>query len=543
MIRDLLEDPTLTWLWKELQVRRRHGLPPANDTRSLEAVVVLGGGTAGYLSALTLRQAFPNVRITVVESPHVPIIGVGEATVPTMLPFLHKRLGIDISEFYKCVQPTWKQGIRFEWGRPAPYHFNAPFDWDNDSIGILGSLGTTKSINEMTIQAMLMDANRVPIVRRADGKYVSLLRHVPIAYHLDNKRFVTYLRSLLERRAIARLEVTIKDVEVAANGRPGIEALVTEDGTRIGADLFVDCSGFHAKLLEKALGVPFDSFQSSLFTNSAIVFELDHGGTIKPYTTATTMNAGWTWNIPQVESDHCGYVFSDAFLTPDAAIEEIGQRFGETVSQPRVVKFRAGCARSAWIGNTVAIGNAQGFVEPLESSGLLMITASLELLVDALSGYPESDAGRTCFNERITRLWDGLRWFLALHYKFNQRLDTDFWRHARHDTDVSGADDAINLYRSRSPLRFRRSELMRQVPLFYSVAGTDTILLGQGVETQSDYEADTVAWTARRNKVANVVQSSITMSEALELEGLDAVLKREYGPKHRAVGSSPPVSA
>jgi tryptophan 7-halogenase len=523
MIRDLLEDPTLAWLWSDLRVRRRYGTPSSSETECLQTVVVLGGGTAGYLSALTMRQAFPNARITVVESPSVPIIGVGEATVPTMLPFLHKRLAINIGDFYRCVQPTWKQGIRFEWGRPAPYHFNAPFDWDSDSVGILGSLAVTHSINAMTFQAMLMEANRVPIVRRADGKYVSLLKHVPIAYHLDNKRFVTYLRSLLQDRGIDRLEATIADVHAATDGSSGIRTLRTEHGAELLADLFIDCSGFHARLLRQALGVEFDSFETSLSTNSAVVFELGHGGPIKPYTTATTMNAGWTWNIPQVESDHCGYVYADDFLTPDAAIDEISAKFGK-IDRPRIVKFRTGRARCAWVGNTVAIGNAQGFVEPLESSGLLMITASLELLVDALAGFPNCAAGRTCFNERIATLWDGLRWFLALHYKFNERLDTDFWRHARRDTDVSGADDAIELFRSRSPLKFRRNDLMRQVPLFYTAAGTDTILFGQGVETKTDHDADAAAWRARRDRAANVVQSSITMSEALALEELEEVL-------------------
>jgi len=522
MLGQVHEDPELSWLWQELGVKRRDA--GAGPTAAVGSAIVLGGGTAGYLSALALRQALPAARVTVIESPNVPIIGVGEATVPNMVPFLHRRLGIEIGEFYRQVQPTWKQGIRFEWGKPAPYYFNAPFDWDKDSIGVLGSVAATGTINQMTFQAMLMDAKRVPIIRGKDGKIVSLLRRVPIAYHLDNKRFVQYLRTILERRNVERIEATVQDVSLRDDGRAGVESLTTDIAGRLEADLFIDCSGFHSRLMDKALGVSFTSFESSLFTNRALIFEVEHGGDIKPYTTATTMDAGWMWTIPQVDKDHCGYVFSDAFATEEMALAELRRTFADSMTEPRRVFFRSGCASRAWVGNTIAIGNAQGFVEPLESSGLLMITTSLELMIDALDGYPDDRAAIECFNRRIAKLWDGLRWFLAMHYKFNRRLESPFWQHAREATDVAGAADVVELFRNRSPLRFRDAGLVYQAPHFYGVAGTDAILLGQGVETQIMGDMDPEGWTRRRDRAAALVQSALTMAEALGLNEMEGIL-------------------
>jgi len=522
MVGQVQDDPELAWLWRELDVRRRDGRMRA--PAAVRRIIVLGGGTAGYMSALALHQVLPRARVTVIESPNVPIIGVGEATVPSMVPFLHRRLGLDIAEFYARVQPTWKQGIRFEWGKPAPYHFNAPFDWEKDSVGLLGSIAETGTINEMTFQAMLMEAGRVPILRDRRGGHVSLLKRVPIAYHMDNKRLVRYLREVIERRGIERIETTVRDVRLFEDGREGVEALIADGGVRHEADLYVDCSGFHSRLMEKALGVPFIPFASSLFTNRAMVFEAPHDGHIKPYTTATTMRSGWTWNIPQAHEDHCGYVYCDAFETPESARAEIQATFGVDASEARSVSFRSGCISRAWVGNTVAVGNAQGFVEPLESSGLLMITTTLELVMDALAGYPDARGVVECFNRRVAKLWDGLRWFLAMHYKFNRRLDTPFWQHAREATDVSGATDALELFKNTSPLRFRDTGLVHQVPHFYGVAGTDTILLGQDVETRVMAEPDQEAWRRRRDRAAALVPSALTMREALALEDLDALL-------------------
>jgi tryptophan 7-halogenase len=521
------DDAELSWLWQELAVSQREARMRA--PAAIRTAIVLGGGTAGYLSALILRRVLPRARVTVIESPNVPIIGVGEATIPSIIPFLHRRLGIDAHEMFRYVQPTWKLGIRFEWGKPEPgYYFNAPFDWDKDSIGLLGSLAATGNINEATFQSMLMDANRVPIARLPDGRYVSLVSRSPIAYHLDNKRFVQYLRMIIDRRAIERLETTVHDVLLHTDGRDGVQALVSDGGVRHEADLFIDCSGFHSRLIEKALGVPFVPFDASLFTNRALVFNLDHGGEIKPYTTARTMDAGWVWNTPQVENDHCGYVYCDAFTSHDAAADEVERTFGPVEGTLAKVFFRAGCTSRAWVGNTVAIGNSQGFVEPLESSGLLMITTALDLMVDALAGYPDNQGVIECFNRRIAKLWDGLRWFLAMHYKFNRRLDTPFWRHAREDTDVSGAADTLELYKNSSPLRYRDKGLMYQAPHFYGVAGTDTILLGQGVASTMMADPDVAGWTRRRDRAAALVRSAITMADAVRLDDLE-----EYLPSAR----------
>jgi tryptophan halogenase len=520
-----ISDVDLGWLWAQLAVERRfrRRAQPA-DSRLQGHAVVVGGGTAGYLTALTLITHCPRLRVSLVESPGIPIIGVGEATVPGILPFLHNWLAIDVAELYREVQPTWKLGIRFEWGKPAPYYFNAPFDWARDSGGILGSLQFTGSVNDMTFGSMLMSGDRVPIVRNGATLH-SALQQVPIAYHLDNARFVAALKNIALARGVTYVPGTVLDVRRRGSAVGEIAAILLEHGVEIAGDLFVDCSGFRGRLITQVMGAQAVTYNSSLFTNKAIVFELPHHGLIKPYTTATTMRSGWTWNIPQKDCDHCGYVFSDEFASDDEAVKEATERFGAFLKDPRAVSFRSGRIDRPWIGNVVAIGNAQGFVEPLESTALMMITISLQLLIELLGREDELSELSDLYNRATCQLWDGLRWFLSIHYKYNKQVDSEFWESARRDTDIAGAEDILRIFRQRSPLRFRSRSLRvavdRLEPFFYGLAGVDTILLGQGVTDDvmpsTEHEAQ---WRERKERLMTLVTHCLTMTEVLQTDDL-----------------------
>ena len=353
-----------------------------------KSVCVLGGGTSGYLTAIALKSAFPGLEVTLVEATDVPIIGVGEATVDNFPRFL-QGLGLDIVELYRDVRPTWKLGIRFEWGAPDDYYFNAPFAWNHRGIGLLGSLHYERTINEMNLHSVLMHKGLTSVFETEDG--AGVWPGIHYAYHLNNAPFVRFLRKRALDAGVIHKDLHVVSAELGPGGN--VRALQTKERISVGAEFFVDCSGFRSLLLRQTLGARFQSFDASLFTDRALVFNKPHGGVIKPFTTAKTMDAGWCWVIPQEGEDHCGYVFSSTFVSVDEARREILSEFPDA-TEPRLVEFRSGCHDRAWIANTFAVGNSYGFVEPLESSGILMIQTHVEHLISILRAGTDSQSIR-----------------------------------------------------------------------------------------------------------------------------------------------------
>jgi tryptophan halogenase len=482
---------------------------------------IVGGGTAGFLTALALRAKLPHLEITLIESKDIPIIGVGEATTGHLVPFLHLYCKIDVHEFYREVRPTWKQGIKFEWGTPDGSHFQAPFDWDSNNVGVLGSLAYDGNPNAMTLEALLMEHDASPIVEGADG-LVSLLPHVPFGYHLENRRLVAYLHKVALARGIAHLDRKITDIALTPDGQD-IDHLVTDRGENLAFDLYFDCTGFRSLLLEHKLGSPFLSYAGSLFTDRALTFSTPHGGRIKPYTTATTMNSGWTWTIPHDERDNHGYVFSSAHCTPEEAHREARARWPSMGEVQDIVRFRSGRHADAWKGNVIAVGNAHGFVEPLESSGLLMICLTIQKMIAVFPRSKRDSSPRQILNAFLASRWDGLRWFLAIHYKFNRRLDTPFWQAARADTDVSGGEALLRAFQDCAPLGAHGPETMQlfnenNVPVFFGLQGWDCLLIGQGVPARAWSPTEPhEAWQRRKQAAMDIVARAVTHTRALEL--------------------------
>jgi tryptophan halogenase len=273
--------------------------------------------------------------------------------------------------------------------------------------------------------------------------------------------------------------------------------------------------------MEQTLGEKFHSYASSLFTDSAIPFNAPHGGKVKPYTTARTMDHGWCWNIPMVESDHLGYVFSSRYCSDDEALAEARKAWPELTNQ-RVVRFRSGRHERAWVGNVYAIGNAYAFVEPLESTGLLMITRAITSLVRAFPIGEDHTVMKRFVNRATGHDWDRLRWFLAAHYKFNKRLDTRFWRDVREGADVSGIEGALDIFRACGPLsllpRAIRNSLNEATGIFfYGLAGLDCILLGQKVPYPALAREPTQAFRARRSTALEFARRALPQAEALRL--------------------------
>lgn len=484
------------------------------DAKPMRHIIVVGGGTAGYFVALAVKRAHPYLDVTLIESSKIPIIGVGEATTTLMPPFLHRQLGIDIGDLYRAVRPTWKLGIKFEWGDPGAGNFVYPFGFTEP----LEAFAHDGNLTNQSVTSLMMLANRTPILMREDGTPESLLPQVKFAYHLDNKPFVAFLADYARRNGIHHIDAQIKSVEADAEGANVVQ-LHLEDGRTVRADLYVDASGFRALLIEQALGSPFISYASSLFCDTAVVGELPQPGVIEPYTTAQTMSAGWCWRIPVEGEDHRGYVHSSAHLGIDAARDEMRVKnpgLGDTWT----VRFRSGRHQDFWKGNTVAIGNAYGFVEPLQSTALHMVIIEIAYLLGGLQAAAEGgQPDRDFANRSVGAHWDYLRWFLALHYRFNHREESEFWRSCRASVDVSGMADFLDRYRSQGPwdedgqLHYATGD-----PAF-SYEGLMIMLLGQKAPCPAPKHAriSPVQWEVRRSSMQGLVTRARPQAEALAI--------------------------
>ena len=476
-----------------------------------QTVGIIGGGTAGYLTALAVRKKLPDLRVTLIESPDIPIIGVGEGTTPIMVKFLHAFLGLDVNDLFKRVQPTWKFGVKFEWGQPCHYAFNYAFH----PGPILDAVYYGGDFNDYSLGSMLISQERSPILVGEGGQLTSFIERIPFAYHLENRRFVTYLREEAVRSGVEVVDRGVTEI-VPAEGGESLDHVVTDDGESRSFDLYVDCTGFRSEIMGGALGSPFVSYDESLFCDRAIVANVPHGGHIKPFTTAETMDAGWCWNTPSREDDHRGYVFSSEFISDDDAAEEMRAK-NPGMGEHRVIRFETGRREHFWKGNVVAIGNSYGFVEPLESTGLHMIILEINQLVLNFPRSKRDTAIQRIVNRTLNSHWDDVRWFLAVHYRFNHKLSTPFWKMCHEKADISGAEERVELFRERSPLTYRQSQFYKPEEVFGDFA-YDVLLLGQKVQSRYlEAGQSRVAWQKRIEGLQNLAASALPQSKAFEI--------------------------
>ncbi|WP_223619948.1 tryptophan halogenase family protein [Lysobacter sp. ESA13C] len=494
-----------------------------HETETISSIGVVGGGSAGYLAALTLRAHLPNVQISLLESSSIPVIGVGEATTSEFPPFLFKTLKFDIEDFFRKVQPTYKLGIRFNWGGTEEDHyFNYPFD-----------TGTTAEsqeydghIRRCTLQSVLMSEHRHLVVKTGSQPPFSLESLYPYGYHIDNKRFLAYLRETALSRDITHVDCTIESVELDSDGL--IESAVDTDGKRHQFDFYIDCTGFKSLLLEKTMNSPFRSYGSSLLTDSALFGTAAHDGTIKPYTRAQTMDNGWAWTIPMRDEDHLGYVFSSEFVSDEDAEAEF-RRVYPGLGPVRKVRFRSGRHQEFIKGNVAAIGNSYGFVEPLESTGLFVICRQSLLLSMALaeSGGRLSAKTARVVNEAIGDAWDYIRGFLAIHYRFNTRRDTEFWKACRSRTDLAGAEHLVERFRELGALSYSTADLSVGGTINFGSFGHDVLLFGQQVPHAVTGARETrEAYERRAATYDQLVRDALSQADAIRfLEAHPAVLR------------------
>jgi tryptophan 7-halogenase len=452
----------------------------------VERVLVLGAGTAGLLSAIALKTKIPRLRVTLLGTDEPAASASVEGTAPHFRELVHRYLGIGLPEFYREVAPTPKLGMRYIWG-PRP-SFNLPYGSHvlAQPEGFARPLGyyCDEDMENLCPASSLMSACRAfPVAENG-----SLVIVEDMAYHLDAERLVSFLMRHATKLGVECRSEKIREVK---QGAEGVAGLVTESRITHQADIYVDSSGPRSLLVGHSLGEPLLSYRSSLFCDRTLTGTRlrDADEPIRPYTTAEAMNAGWCWQLDLEDRIALGYVYASDFLSDQEAEKEFLAKNprGRTTG---VLTFESGRRRNAWTQNVVGVGEAAGFIEPLAAASLQMISHDVsrltEILLDAkLSPGPAARA----YNVRSATSWDAIRDFLAVHYRFNTRLDTPFWRACRADVDLGGASELVAYYQREGP-DGRGAHL---VPPSHSWLGFTadafyTLLLGQRVPYRKTYE-------------------------------------------------------
>lgn len=430
----------------------------------LRRVVIVGGGTAGWITAATLQRAFnqqrPLLDIVLIESPRIGRVGVGEATIPTLKRTL-AYLGLDEWAFVRATNATFKQTIRFEnWAYPG-HVYHHPFEafrqntqLDAASAWLLRrAQGDAEPFADAVgIQAALAEAGRAP-KRVGDGDYAAPVNY---AYQIDADLLAAELARLSQQRGVRRLADEVVQVEMGPTG--DVAAVVTKAHGRVAGDLFVDCTGFFGLLGKKTLGVRFNSFGQHLLCDRAVAvrrpYPDGHAAEIPPYTRARALKHGWMWTIPlQTRAGH-GYVYSSAFTTPEAAEAELRAELGDLQgAEPWHIQMQVGRLETSWVRNCVAIGLAGGFIEPLESTGIFLIEEAARMLVRYYPVDGLEPAAITQFNRYFEQLYAEIRDFVVAHYCLTQRQDTAFWRAVQQPEHIpERLAHFLDIWRSRPPL-------------------------------------------------------------------------------------------
>ena len=481
----------------------------------LKKVIVLGGGSAGFLSAITLRVKLPHLAVLVIRSKEIGIIGVGEGSTVGLTAFLHKYLGIGYRRFFEVARPSWKLGLKFLWG-PRP-HFN----YDFITSQLTGKPPGLSRVKAFYCDDEMRDEDPVSSLMGHDRVFERLpsgnpAMHDALAYHFENEKFVAFLEQYAAGVGVSVLDDTVRQVK---QDESGITGLTLASGRDESADLYVDSSGFASLLLGRTLNEPFTSYKSTLACDRAVVGGWERTGEpIKPYTTCQTMSAGWCWQIEHERRINRGYVYSSDFISDDEAEREF-RAANPKVGATRVVRFVSGRYQRSWVKNVVAIGNACGFVEPLEATALGVIAIQNLLLADSLadSGGQVQPTHRRLYNRHIGQFWDNIRGFLAVHYKFNARIDSPFWRHCQEKTDLAGAAEIVEVYQENGPTPFWAPSLIDPANQF-GMSGYFALLIGQKVPYRTAFkpsDEERRTWQALQEEHRRRAKAGFTVEEAL----------------------------
>jgi tryptophan halogenase len=493
--------------------------------KPIRRVVIAGGGTAGWMAAAGISKVLgKRLDIKLIESDEIGTVGVGEATIPTLLNF-HGLLEINEQEFMAATQATFKLGISFEnwraagedyihsFGSTGIDHWTAGFQhfWHKGrERGLAGDYG------DYCLELKAAQANRFAHLPKSGMNY---------AYHMDASRYAKYLRKFAEGFGVERIEAKIARVERdPASG--DISALLLDSGTLVEGDLFIDCTGFRALLIGQAMGQPYQDWSHWLYCDSAIAVQTEAVREAVPYTRSIARESGWQWQIPLQHRVGNGIVFSSRYIDDAAAQASLMANIdGAVLTQPRVIKFQPGQRQQTWTGNCVALGLASGFLEPIESTSIHLIQRGIVRLMQMFptDGIFQSDIDE--YNRQTTTEIEHIRDFIILHYHVTNRRDTPFWR------DCAGMDVPPSL-RRRIDLFADSGRVFRVPNELFAENSWVQVMLGQGIHPRQHHQsADLMGDDELRGFLAGI-KGSVDRTVA-QLPGHEAYVSR--------YGSGPPL--
>lgn len=431
---------------------------------TLENIVIVGGGTAGWLTAGILAASFKHNNqtklptITLVESPNIPIAGVGEGTWPSMRRTL-KHLGIRESDFITQCDATFKHGAKFSgWvtGSPEDSYYHPlvlPYRYDTENLAthFVNSAPEQDFASLLCAQGAICDLNLSP----KNMSHKDYQGHLNYAYHLDATKFSQFLQHHCTKElGVQHIVANVQQVESASDG--DIAALLIQDGNRISGDLFIDCSGFKGLLINEHFNVPYRSCKDILFSDRAAAIHLPYpqNDTIAPYTISTATDSGWIWDIGLPSRRGTGHVYSSEFMTDDEAINVLSNYANQSISADdvRIFKIEPGHRERFWHKNCVAIGLSAGFLEPLEASSLVLVEMSAHFIAEQFPKHKNIVpivANR--FNKTFTYRWSQIIDFLKLHYVLSERTSPFWQRHRDKSTWTDSLKEQLELWKYNVP--------------------------------------------------------------------------------------------
>ena len=460
------------------------------DKNNIKNIVIVGGGTAGWMAAAALSRLMvhPDINITLIESETIGTIGVGEATIPHIT-YFNELLGLNENDFVRQTNATFKLGIEFaDWDRIGKSYIHPFGEYGLDMEGLNfhhfwlrhKALGHTESIDDYNLQIMAARAGKF---QRPVNIANSPLGKIAYAFHFDATLYARFMRGFAEARGVKRIEGKVVDVQ--QNPETGfVETLGLEDGRTVDGEFFIDCTGFFGLLIEKTLKSGFDDWSDVLPCNRAVTVGCERIADPIPYTRSTAKSAGWQWRIPLQSRTGNGYVYCADYISDDEATQTLLDGLdADPTGEPRIIKFKTGIRTEPWKKNVLSLGLSSGFMEPLESTSIHLIQTAVARIMTHFPVKNFSQANIDFYNQQTHKEFRETRDFLILHYKATEREDSPFWEYCKNMAIPETLQNRIDLYKEMAHVYRDGHELFGPVSWF-------AVMHGQGL-TPQDYHPNT----------------------------------------------------
>lgn len=476
-------------------------------THPIKRIAIIGGGTSGWIAASALaRKLGRTVSIHLVESPDIPTVGVGEATIPAIVDFI-RYLNIDEQDFMQHAQATIKLAVGFtDWHHIGHryWHPFGPFGVFIDRVPFYHFWHKAQAeklgyeLRDFNLEIGMCEANKFIYPNNSLG----IAQNLRYALHFDAGLAAQYLRAYSERAGVTRLERSVSNVTLREDG--SIDEVIFKEGDKLKADLYLDCTGFRGLLIEQAMKTGYVDWTDHLPNDRAVAMQVSNKMPRPPYTQATARPAGWQWRIPLQHRVGTGYVYASSHIGDQAALDDLMAQPGneQPVTEPRTIKFVTGRRRVFWNKNCITLGLASGFIEPLESTSIHLAVSGVYCLLDHFPDLDFDPVNIAHYNEQLIDEYERVRDFIILHYCTTKRTDTEYWKRAQAVKIPDSLFERIDMYERTGRIFHHRHEVFTELSWFF-------VMDGMGIEPRSyDPLVDAMNWEQVKQVMAKLKEKS-----------------------------------